>query len=584
MTQLTAVSSTGIVKKAVGAFVAQKYLTMAAAGVFSNVKTNPRQKKQDSPRTSLSNRSGKPKDVPLMAASPPRPRLSWKKRAAIATGTAMTLIYVVYPTSLLLAFRVSEQISWIRLFQNFHNCRLGKFAGCAKVGMVQISQVLSSVGSIAYFWQLAKGKLPFAKSIWKGILWYALFWMLLVAVMKISVDELALYKPKDEESAALAGKVAVITGANRGIGLATAQWMALHGAHVVLTCRTLKKCQPVVDQINQLLELQSTFRAKGSASAAVLDLSSLQSANDLVDTISKNCPNGIHYLFCNAGTTPQHSLTKEGLEDGFGGMHLAHMAVALGLLPVLKKGADNTQQESRIVMVASEMSINAAMGVFGALEDMFDANNLRGERIRGDGSLAASLPAYGRAKLCNVLLALELNRQLNALEWPVIAHAVHTGAVVTDSSRNSIKKTFEGIFPGLSWMVGHVYFPMLWRNVEGGARTLLCAALSGQDFVVKGGQYLDALCRPFLPETTTERDTTREMIIPFPLGRGNSLHISLDAVQALLLADSNHSKFLWNVSMGILKNSPAHSVVNFEGNKPIDQEKAPESPKENATA
>ncbi|KAL3921015.1 MAG: hypothetical protein SGARI_006792 [Bacillariaceae sp.] len=122
------------------------------------------------------------------------------------------------------------------------------------------------------------------------------------------------------------------------------------------------------------------------------------------------------------------------------------------------------------------------MGLFGSLEEMFDADNLRGEIMRGDGTFATSMPAYGRAKLCNVLLAMELNRQMKALDWPVVANAVHTGAVVTDSSRNSIQKTFEGIFPGLSWLVGNVYFPLLWRNVDGGRRTLLCAALSEQDF------------------------------------------------------------------------------------------------------
>ena len=74
-------------------------------------------------------------------------------------------------------------------------------------------------------------------------------------------------------------------------------------------------------------------------------------------------------------------------------MHLAHMAVALGLLPSLKQGAvTNKQQDSsRIVMVSSEMSINAAMGIFGPLDDMFDANNLRGESIRGDGTFATSM-------------------------------------------------------------------------------------------------------------------------------------------------------------------------------------------------
>jgi hypothetical protein len=209
------------------------------------------------------------------------------------------------------------------------------------------------------------------------------------------------------------------------------------------------------------------------------------------------------------------------------------------------------------------------------LETMFDPNNLRGEITRGDGTLATSMPAYGRAKLCNVLLALEMNRQMKAVDWPIIANAVHTGAVVTDSSRNSIKKTFEGIFPGLSWLVGKIYFPLLWRNVQGGARTLLCAALSDEKHVKRGGQYLDALCRAFLPMETNERDLYPENSFPVPIGGGTTLRITLDAVQALLIADDKYSSYLWEASKEILQASPARMVVDF--NTPTTRQSPPKS-------
>ncbi|KAG7351531.1 dehydrogenase [Nitzschia inconspicua] len=584
------------VKTAVGLWVAKNFV-LAVTGIFSPKNNGPtrqiRGKEQTKklsfwrrthPADKIYKKGRAPTNVKKQSiattppATPSSSPVSWKRRVTTATMSILGVVYVLYPTSLLLLFRVSEQISWIRLFQNYHSCRMGNITSCIPVGLVQLTQIVASVGTFAYFRALWKGKLVGISSIGKGLALYVLFWAVVVAIMKISVDEVELYHPPQNDDNLLSGKVAVITGANRGIGLATAQWMALRGAHVVVTCRSIAKCQPVVDEINRSVQHGGTT-STGSASAVVLDLSSLRSAKALVESISRNFPNGIHYLFCNAGTTPQYPLTEEGFEDGFGGMHLAHMAVALGLLPLLKKGADtqvqlqSKQGYSRIIMVSSEMSINAAMGIFGPLETMFSKNNLRGEITRGDGTLATSMPAYGRAKLCNVLLALELNRQMKDMGWPVIANAVHTGAVVTDSSRNSIKQTFEGVFPGLSWVVGNIYFPLLWRNVDGGARTLLCAALS-EDHVSRGGQYLDALCRAFLPESTTERDLSPQNIIPISLGAGKTMEINLDAVQALLTADAKYSSFLWDVSVEILRDSPSRQVVDFRNTANLNDSNA----------
>jgi NAD(P)-dependent dehydrogenase (short-subunit alcohol dehydrogenase family) len=109
----------------------------------------------------------------------------------------------------------------------------------------------------------------------------------------------------------LTGKIAVITGANRGIGLETARTLASMGAHVIMTCRSLSKCQPLVDDIN------SDNKIAGSAAAAVLDLRRLKSAAMLASELREAYAN-IDYIFCNAGTTPQFELTEDGFEDAFG--------------------------------------------------------------------------------------------------------------------------------------------------------------------------------------------------------------------------------------------------------------------------
>jgi hypothetical protein len=167
--------------------------------------------------------------------------------------------------------------------------------------------------------------------------------------------------------------------------------------------------------------------------------------------------------------------------------------------------------------------------------------------------------------LCGVLFALELNRRLKRQGAPVVAHAVHTGAVATDSSRDAIVKAFPRWIPGMQWIVGHVYFPLLWRQVEGGARSLLCPALSQAPYILQGGQYLDALCRPFQhdfdPNISREKETT--ILLPSFLWGGSEAHtLQVDPVQALLLADTRWSERLWNVSLAFLEESPAKHVLD----------------------
>ena len=328
-------------------------------------------------------------------------------------------------------------------------------------------------------------------------------------------------------------------------------------------------------------------------------------AFQLSQSLTQQYPH-IDYVFCNAGTTPQYELTHDGFEDAFGGMHLAHMALVLGLLPSLERPKLNDSiinDPSRIILVSSEMAINAAIGLFTKdhrLEELFSEGNLHGEITRGDGTLTNSIQAYGRAKLANVLFALELNRRFAAKvsddidefdngrkRRSVIAHAVHTGAVVTDSSRDSIQSMFakqKWLHPGLGSLVGDLYFPLLWRPVSGGARVLLCAALSRDKVIVDGGQYLDALCNPFfstkesnekvleLIESGDIREDLRSIPLPFLPSRGvgedeqqqqkrRSITIYIDAIQALQLADARWSTHLWNMSLKLLEQSPAKDVV-----------------------
>lgn len=345
-----------------------------------------------------------------------------------------------------------------------------------------------------------------------------------------------LWQPPSEMS--LAGKVAVLTGANSGLGKATSLALVRMGAHVVMTCRSLQRCEKAIEEANAVGEASG-----GSARAAILDLWSLESAYNLTSQLTAEYPT-IHYLFNNAGSTPNSALTHDGLEDGFGGMHLAHMALTLGLVPSLRNAGEKTKSPARIVMISSSAALLAATGMLGS--EPFHATfmsgdgegDLRGEVTRGNGMTVPSLPAYSRAKLCNCFFAFEINRRFKVRNWPIIAHAVHTGGVHTESSASGLASIFHAV-PGVPYLVSNILVPLLWRTPEIGSRTLLFSALSNEPpSMVKGGQYIDPLCHPALDDDHPK-------------------------MKALRVADSKWAERLWNVSLRLLMQSPAQTVVQM---------------------
>src|ERR1700760_3071566 len=121
------------------------------------------------------------------------------------------------------------------------------------------------------------------------------------------------------------GRVAVITGANTGLGYETASALAAKGAHVVLAVRNLEKGKVAADLI---------ARATPGASVAIqeLDLTSLDSIRSAADQLRADHP-AIDLLINNAGVmfTPK-STTKDGFELQFGTNHLGHFALTNLLL------------------------------------------------------------------------------------------------------------------------------------------------------------------------------------------------------------------------------------------------------------
>jgi NAD(P)-dependent dehydrogenase (short-subunit alcohol dehydrogenase family) len=246
------------------------------------------------------------------------------------------------------------------------------------------------------------------------------------------------------------GRIAIVTGANTGIGYQTAAVLAQRGGHVLLAVRNLDKGKAA---------LESIVAANPAADVTLqqLDLSSLDSVRAAADTLLAAYPR-IDLLINNAGVmwTPKQ-LTADGFEMQFGTNHLGHFALT-GLLLDHLLGV----RGSRVVTVSS-------MG--HRLRAAIHFDDLQWER-RYD-----RVGAYGQAKLANLLFTYELQRRLADQQKNTIAAAAHPGGSNTELARN-----LPAIFKPAVAALG----PVLFQSPAMGALPTLRAAT---DPDVEGGQY-----------------------------------------------------------------------------------------------
>ncbi|HEY8516479.1 MAG TPA: oxidoreductase [Candidatus Binatia bacterium] len=202
----------------------------------------------------------------------------------------------------------------------------------------------------------------------------------------------------------LSGKVAIVTGANSGIGLEAARALARKRAHVVLACRDLVKARDAVAQIRAL-------QPSASLEPMQLDLSSLDCVHRFAEEFAKK-DGPLDLLINNAGVMAiPYRKTADGFEMQFGTNHLGHFALT-GLLleKVLAAPA------GRVVTVSSTAHKIGRMN--------FD--DLQGERSY------SKWPAYAQSKLANLLFAYELQRRLERSGARAISVACHPGYSATN--------------------------------------------------------------------------------------------------------------------------------------------------------
>jgi NAD(P)-dependent dehydrogenase (short-subunit alcohol dehydrogenase family) len=199
----------------------------------------------------------------------------------------------------------------------------------------------------------------------------------------------------------LSGKVAVVTGATAGIGFETMRVLALRGAHVIGTGRTVERAK------------EACGRVKGKTTPVALELTDFASAAACADTIQKlGLP--IDMLVLNAGIYLGGHEQVNGLEKQFVVNHLGHFVLTHRLLNRV-----TAAPQSRVVVVGSGSH-------FSAPRDGIQFGDLSGK--------SWSNLAYGHSKLANGLFSLELASRLRGTR--ATSNCLTPGQVVTEIFRN----------------------------------------------------------------------------------------------------------------------------------------------------
>jgi NAD(P)-dependent dehydrogenase (short-subunit alcohol dehydrogenase family) len=260
------------------------------------------------------------------------------------------------------------------------------------------------------------------------------------------------------------GRVAVVTGANSGLGLATSRELARAGARVVMACRDPARGQEALAAVRAAV-------SKGSLELAPLDLASLESVAELAEGLLAE-HEAIDLLINNAGVmaTPRR-LTEDGFELQLGTNHLGHFALTGRLLPALLRG-----EGTRVVTLSS--------GAHRTGRISFD--DLGGERRYFRWA------AYGQSKLANLLFAYELERRAEAAGAPLESMAAHPGYAATNL-QSSGPGIGGGVFAAANRAVMAIANRVIAQGEDDGALPSLYAAtfpgLPGGSYVGPDGPF-----------------------------------------------------------------------------------------------
>lgn len=257
----------------------------------------------------------------------------------------------------------------------------------------------------------------------------------------------------------LEGRTMLVTGANSGIGRATALALGKRGARLFLAGRSEERTRPVMEEIRSSGNDQVTFLP--------VDLGDLASVRDCAARfLASGAP--LHVLINNAGLAGRRGLTPDGFELAFGVNHLGPFLLTELVVPRLKESAP-----SRIVNVSSRGHYRARGIDFGSL--------------RKPTRTATALAEYNVSKLCNVLHAKDLARRLEGTG--VTTYSLHPGVIASDVWRE------------VPWPVRSLIKAFMRSSEEGAETSIWCA--TAPELAHQTGRYYDA-CREKRPSALAE--------------------------------------------------------------------------------
>jgi NAD(P)-dependent dehydrogenase (short-subunit alcohol dehydrogenase family) len=241
----------------------------------------------------------------------------------------------------------------------------------------------------------------------------------------------------------LTGKLAIVTGANSGLGFGLTRALSAAGADVIMAVRDTAKGEAAGREIRAGIPA-------AKLTVKSLDLASLSSVAELGEELAAE-GRPVDILINNAGvmTPPQRETTADGFELQFGVNHLGHFALTGHLLPLLRAAPN-----ARVVTVSSIAATQSGLSV----DDPYAEHRYRPMR------------AYGVAKLAQLMFASELDRRSRAHGWTLMSNAAHPGLTKT----NLLSGAAYGRLSRLSWRV----LPFMWLDIDEGIKPTLYAAAS----------------------------------------------------------------------------------------------------------
>ena len=249
------------------------------------------------------------------------------------------------------------------------------------------------------------------------------------------------------------GRTVIVTGANSGLGRATASAFAGAGAHVVLAVRNTES------------GAIAAAAMPGETEVRRLDLASLASIGEFAQAWDGD----IDLLINNAGVMiPPLTRTADGFELQFGTNHLGHFALTNLLLQ---------RVSGRVVTVSSALHKSGTI----------DFDDLNWERKTYKPSRA-----YAQSKLANLLFTSELQRRLTEVGSPVLATAAHPGYAATNLQGKSGNQLMN--------LIAAIGNHTIAQDEEGGALPTIYAAVAdipGNSFAGPGG-FMEMRGRPKL--------------------------------------------------------------------------------------